>query len=60
MANDLQKKNQLMFVVAGTKGIEPLIFQVNGTPMRGFLEGRTDGKKYKLLLHLSNMEIKLP
>ena len=60
MANDLQEKNQLMFVGAGTKGIEPLIFQVNGTPMRGFLEGRTDGKKYKLLLHLSNMEIKLP
>lgn len=60
MANDLQKKNQLMFVGAGAKGIEPLIFQVNGTPMRGFLEGRTDGIKYKLLLHLSNMEIKLP
>lgn len=60
MANDLQKKNQLMFVGAGKKGVEPLIFQVNGTPLRGFLEGRTDGRKYKLLLHLSNMEIKLP
>ena len=34
----LEKKNQLMFVGAGTKGIEPLIFQVNGTPMRGFLK----------------------
>ncbi len=60
MASDLQKKNQLMFVGAGTKGIEPLIFQINGTPMRGFLEGRTNGEKYKLLLHLSNMEVKLP
>ena len=49
-----------MFVGAGKKGVEPLIFQVNGTPMRGFIEGRTDGIKYKLLLHLSNMEIKLP
>ncbi len=60
MANELQKKNQLMFVGAGIKGTKPIIFQVNGTPMRGFLEGRTDGIKYKLLLHLSNMEIKLP
>ena len=60
MAKDLQDKDQLMFVGAGDKGNEPLIFQLNGTPMRGFLEGRIDGSKYQLLLHLSNMEIKLP
>jgi hypothetical protein len=34
--------------------------QVNGTPYRGFLEGRIDGENYILLLHLSNMELKLP
>ena len=60
MAKELQEKDQLMFVGAGPKGVEPLIFQFNGTPMRGFLEGRTDATKYQLLLHLSNMEIKLP
>jgi hypothetical protein len=35
-----------------------LIFQTNGTPFRGFLEGRTQGESYKLVLHLSNLEIK--
>lgn len=60
MAKSLHDKNQLMFVGAGNKGNEPLIFQLNGTPMRGFLEGRTNGTKYQLLLHLSNMEIKIP
>ncbi|MDA9896746.1 hypothetical protein N9D82_02265 [Gammaproteobacteria bacterium] len=60
MAKDLQDKGQLMFMGGGVKGNEPLIFQLNGTPMRGFLEGRIDGSKYQLLLHLSNMEIKLP
>ncbi len=45
---------------AGTKGKDPLVFQTNGTPYRGFLEGRVDGAKYQLLLHLSNMELKRP
>ena len=30
----------------------------NGTPYRGFLEGRVDGDKYLLLLHLTNLELK--
>tara|TARA_B100000767_G_scaffold48345_1_gene43166 strand:- start:140 stop:832 length:693 start_codon:yes stop_codon:yes gene_type:complete len=60
MAKELQDKEELMFVGAGTKGIDPLIFQFNGTPMRGFLEGRVEGSKYQLLMHLSNMEMKLP
>jgi hypothetical protein len=34
--------------------------QVNGTPYRGFLEGRIEGDKFILLLHLSNMELKKP
>ncbi len=58
MAKELQDEGVMVLVGAGHKGNEPLIFQANGMPYRGFLEGRVDGKKYQLLLHLSNMELK--
>jgi len=58
MAKELQDEDVMVLVGAGQKGQEPLIFQTNGMPYRGFLEGRVDGKKYQLLLHLSNMELK--
>ena len=58
MAKELQDEDVMVLVGAGAKGKEPLIFQANGMPYRGFLEGRVDGKKYQLLLHLSNMELK--
>lgn len=60
MAEELAKEDVLMLIGAGDKGNAPLIFQANGTPYRGFLEGRVEGKSYKLLLHLSNLELKLP
>ena len=60
MAGQLAKEDVLMLIGAGGKGNAPLIFQANGTPYRGFLEGRVDGKSYKLLLHLSNLKLKLP
>ena len=60
MAEELEDEDVMVLVGAGPKGKEPLIFQANGMPYRGFLEGRIDGKKYKLLLHLSNMELKRP
>ena len=60
MAGELAKEDVLMLIGAGEKGNAPLVFQANGTPYRGFLEGRVDGKSYKLLLHLSNLELKLP
>lgn len=58
MAQDLHKEDVVVLLGAGAKGKEPLVFQSNGTPYRGFLEGRTNGTSYKLLLHLSNMELK--
>ena len=58
MAKELQDEDVMVLVGAGQKGNEPLIFQANGMPYRGFLEGRVNGKKYQLLLHLSNMELK--
>jgi hypothetical protein len=58
MAKQLAERNTLLFVGAGKKGTDPLILSLGGTPYRGFLEGRVDGKKYMLILHLSNMELK--
>lgn len=58
MAKDLAAEHTLMLVGAGPKGSDPLVFQANGRPCRGFLEGRVDGEKYQLMLHLSDMELK--
>ena len=58
MAEMLEKKNTLVSIGAGLKGRDPLIFERNGTPHRAFLEGRTRGDEYLLILHLSNLELK--
>lgn len=58
IASHLQEQNKMLFVGSGARGTQPLIFQTNGTPYRGFLEGRTDGDGFLLLLHLSNLELK--
>ena len=60
MASELATENVLMLVGAGPKGIDPLVLQANGKPCRGFLEGRVDGERYQLILHLSDMELKRP
>ncbi|MDR2027051.1 MAG: hypothetical protein LBQ01_05750 [Prevotellaceae bacterium] len=58
MAKELHESKSLMFVGTGKKGNEPLIVTSGGTPYRAFLEGRIDGDKYCLILHLTNMEVK--
>ncbi len=58
MAKMLETEDKLLLVGAGPRGQAPLIFQTNGTPFRGFLEGRTSGDAYQLVLHLSNLELK--
>jgi hypothetical protein len=60
MARELEEGAVLMLVGSGEKGSGPLIFQANGRAYRGFLEGRTKGKSYRLVLHLSDMELKAP
>jgi hypothetical protein len=60
MAKELEEKNSLMMIGAGPKSNQPLILRRGSTPYRGFLEGRTDGEKYCLILHFSNMELKVP
>lgn len=60
MAEELANEKVVVLLGAGEGGKQPLILQLNGTPYRGFLEGRVSGKDYVLLLHLSNMELKKP
>jgi hypothetical protein len=60
MARELAEAESMMIVGGGPRGRDPLVFMENGSPYRGFLEGRVDGERYQLLLHLSNMELKLP
>ena len=58
MAKSLHESNSLMFVGGGKKGVDPVVLTTGGVPYRGFLEGRIDGDKYCLILHLTNMELK--
>jgi len=60
IAKELEAKKSLLVVGAGPKSNQPLILRRGSVPYRGFLEGRTRGQEYCLLLHLSNMELKAP
>lgn len=60
IARELEHKDSLLLVGAGPKSNQPLVFQRGGTSYRGFLEGRTQGESYCLVLHLSNLELKAP
>ena len=60
MARELEQSKSLMMLGAGPKGNAPLVLIGGGQQYRGFLEGRTQGDKYCLILHLSNMELKVP
>ena len=58
MAKTLNDKKSLMFIGGGKSGKDPLIFQTNGNPYRGFLDGRVNKNQYQLILRLSNMELR--
>lgn len=60
MAKELSESSSLMLLGGGAKGTKPLIFRRGGLSYRGFLEGRVDGSRYALILHLSNMELRQP
>ncbi len=60
LARHLEERNALALVGSGPKGTGPLILERNGTPMKGFLEGRVKGETYLLVLHLAAFELKSP
>jgi len=54
----------MALVGAGPKGAGPLILRDGGQPFRGFIYGEAEGSgeqaRYRLLLLLSDMELKRP
>jgi hypothetical protein len=58
MAKRLHEEKVLVFIGAGKKGTERIYITAGGEPYRGFLEGRVNGEKYLLILHLAAMELK--
>ena len=60
IAKELDEKDSVELIAGGEGGKGPLVLQANGSPYRGFLDGRIDGDKFLLLLHLSAMELKKP
>lgn len=58
MAKQLHDKKAVMLIGGGAKGAGPIVLSNGGTSDRGFLEGRIDGDKYCLILHLTNLELK--
>jgi hypothetical protein len=60
LAAKLQAEQAVAVLGAGPKGGQPLVFRDKGMPYRTFLHGETEGDTYRLLLLLSNQELKLP
>lgn len=60
IAKELDEKDSVMLLGGGEGGKGPLVLQSNGSPYRGFLDGRVQGDTYILLLHLSSLELKKP
>lgn len=60
MAGELDRADALVLVGAGPGGRDPIRLERNGIPHRGFLEGRVEGDRYLLVLHLTNLELAAP
>jgi hypothetical protein len=64
LAKSLQESQSMAVVGAGPKGAGPLVLRDGGTPFRAFLYGETEGSgddaQYRLLLLLSDQELKKP
>jgi hypothetical protein len=64
LAKSLQQSQNMALLGAGPKGAGPLILRDGGTPFRGFLYGEVEGSgenaRYRLILLLSDQELKRP
>ena len=58
MAKQLHEQQAFMLIGSGAKGVGPIVMSGGGTPYRAFLEGRIQGDKYMLIMHLTNLELK--
>jgi len=59
-AKDLHDKGEMALVGGGAKGNQPIVNREGGSAYRAFLYGEVKGDDYKLLLLLSNQELKRP
>lgn len=61
LARELAERKEVALLGAGPKGNLPLVLREHGSAYRAFLYGEVDGAgRYKLLLLLSDQELKLP
>jgi hypothetical protein len=64
LAKSLQDSQQMALLGAGPKGAGPLVLRDGGSPFRAFLYGEAEGSgekaQYRLLLLLSDQELKKP
>jgi hypothetical protein len=64
LAKGLQDSKQMALLGAGPKGNAPLVLRDGGLPFRAFLYGEAEGTgeqaRYRLILLLSDQELKLP
>ena len=60
LAAYLEEQQSMVLVGSGPRGVGPLIPERNAHPMKGLLEGRTQGKAYRLVLHLAAFELLAP
>jgi hypothetical protein len=64
LAKSLQQSQSMALLGAGPKGAGPLVLRDGGTPFRGFLYGEAEGTgenaRYRLMLLLSDQELKRP
>ena len=58
MAKELSDKDSMMMVQGADNPKGALIFNDGGKPYQGFLEGRVQGDKYSLILHLTDLQLK--
>ena len=60
LAKELHDKQEVAFLGAGPKGNQPLVVREKGSPCRAFLFGEVRGEEYRLVVMLSDQELKQP
>lgn len=60
MAKELDEQDSMALIGGGKRGSDPILLSRGGQPYRGFLEGRVEADRYMLILHLTDMELKIP
>lgn len=64
LAKSLQDSQSMALLGAGPKGAGPVVLRDGGSPFRAFLYGEAEGSgdqaRYRLLLMLSDQELKMP